>query len=104
MSRLAALKEAKSLRDLAGLLGFQPKALSYLVYKHPLETKYTTFHIPKRSGGYRTINAPTDALKLAQRRLSDLLQDCVDEITTKTGRKDRAAHGFKRERSIVTNA
>lgn len=39
-----------------------------------------------------------------QRRLSDLLQDCAAEITTASGRKDRAAHGFKRQRSIVTNA
>src|SRR3954447_3838870 len=104
MSQLSVLREAKTLGDLAGLLSFQPKALSYILYKQPAETKYTTFQIPKRGGGYRTIKAPADALKLVQRRLSDLLQDCAAEITAATGRKDRAAHGFKRQRSIVTNA
>jgi RNA-directed DNA polymerase len=32
------------------------------------------------------------------------LQDCVDEVNRAKQRKDRAAHGFKRNRSIITNA
>lgn len=43
-------------------------------------------------------------LKLLQRKLSEFLQDCVDEINTAKQRKDRAAHGFKRKGSIITNA
>ena len=39
-----------------------------------------------------------------QRRLSDVLQDCVDEINIDNKRKNRTAHGFKRKRSIITNA
>lgn len=104
MSRLATLKAARSLSDVAKLLDFKPKAVSYILYKHPEATKYKTFQIPKRNGGQRTIRAPVDALKLLQRRLSDLLQDCVDEINTAKQRKDRTAHGFKRKRSIITNA
>src|SRR6266446_8198131 len=104
MPRLATLKAATSLSDVAKLLDFKPKAVSYILYKHPEATKYKTFQIPKRNGGQRTIKAPVDALKLLQRRLSDLLQDCVDEINTAKQRKDRAAHGFKRKRSIITNA
>jgi len=80
MSRLDALKTATSLHDLAQLLNFKPKAVSYILYKQPAATKYTTFEIPKRNGGHRTIKAPVDGLKLLQRRLSDLLQDCVQEI------------------------
>ena len=104
MSRLATLKAATSLDDVAKLLGFKPKAVSYILYKQPEATKYTTFQIPKRNGGQRTISSPASGLKLLQRRLADLLQDCVAEINTATQRKDRAAHGFKRNRSIITNA
>ncbi len=104
MSRLARLKAATSLTNLAELLDFRPKAVSYILYKEPEATKYTTFRIPKRNGGERTIKAPIEKLKLLQSRLSDLLQDCVEEINAATKRKDRAAHGFKRNRSIITNA
>lgn len=104
MSRLVTLKAAKSLSDVAKLLGFKPKAVSYILYKQPEATKYKTFQIPKRNGGQRTIKAPVDALKLLQRKLSELLQDCVDEINTAKQHKDRTAHGFKRKRSIITNA
>jgi RNA-directed DNA polymerase len=104
MSKLAKLKAAQSLSDVATLLDFEPKGLSYILYKIPPATKYTTFEIPKRNGGTRTIHAPVGSLKLLQRRLSDLLQDCAQEIVEASKRKDRAAHGFKRGRSILTNA
>src|ERR1700693_2426239 len=41
---------------------------------------------------------------LLQRHLSDLLQDCIEEINQIKNRKDQLAHGFKRGRSIITNA
>ena len=104
MSRLAALKAASSLNALADLLDFRPKAVSYIIYKISSASKYTTFEIPKRSGGQRTIKAPTDKLKNLQRRLADLLQDCQHEIEKARDLEDRTAHGFKRGRSIVTNA
>ena len=104
MSRLATLKAATSLSDVARLLHFKPKAVSYILYIQPEATKYKTFQIPKRNGGQRTIKAPVDALKVLQRKLSDLLLDCVDEINTARQRKDRIAHGFKRKLSIITNA
>lgn len=39
-----------------------------------------------------------------QRKLSNLLQDCVEEINAKRKFPDQLAHGFKRDHSIVTNA
>ncbi|MDE3157083.1 MAG: retron Ec67 family RNA-directed DNA polymerase/endonuclease [Acidobacteriota bacterium] len=104
MSRLAALKAASSLNALADLLDFKPKAVSYILYKIPSKSKYTTFEIPKRSGGQRTIKAPTEKLRNLQRKLADLLQDCQLEIETARHLNDRTAHGFKRGKSIVTNA
>ena len=104
MVKLTSLKAAMSLRALARLLDYRPKTVAYILYKKPAASRYTTFQIPKRNGGCRTIKAPVRTLKVLQRNLSDLLQDCVDEINTDKKRKDRAAHGFKRERSIITNA
>src|SRR5258707_796255 len=102
MSRLASLKAAQSLTDLAKVLQFKPAAVSYILYH--LSPKYQQFEIPKRRGGKRTIKAPPERLKLLQQKLSLLLQDCLDEINAAKQRKDKLAHGFKRKRSIITNA
>lgn len=110
MSALATLQACASFHDLARMLGFTPRAVAYLLYRLPENAKYTTFSIPKRSGGTRTIAAPCKQLKLLQRNLADLLQDCLEEIQFKRGkadgsrRQDRISHGFRRRRSIVTNA
>src|SRR5690606_27068978 len=102
MSFLTRLKSAGSLHDVADLLGYKPKSLSYVIYKMPV--KYTTFTVPKRSGGVRHISAPCPELKLLQRRLSDGLQSCWDEINKKKNIKKSVSHGFRRDASIVTNA
>jgi len=104
MSKLLALRCAKSLSDLAILLDFRPSKVSYILYKQLSADKYSTFLIPKRGGGHRTICAPQGGLKLLQRKLADLLQDSLDEINQEHQRKDRIVHGFKRNRSIITNA
>jgi len=104
MSQLQSLKSAASLHDVATLLKFTAKGLAYILYVKPLSTKYHSFEILKRGGGSRKINAPSPDLMLLQRRLSDLLQDCVEEINLVKSRQDQLAHGFKRGRSIITNA
>ena len=110
MSQLNDLKSAIDLSDVARLLGFKPASVSYILYITPPASKYKKFDIPKRSGGTRQICAPLGALKLLQRRVADLLQNCVEEINKANNRSDddehpdRIAHGFKRRRSIITNA
>ena len=104
MLGLSKLQSTDTLSDVAYLLQFKPAALSYILFKLPSATKYRTFDIPKRNGGTRTITAPDDRLKLVQQRVSILLQNCLDEINKEKSRKDRIAHGFKRRRSIITNA
>ncbi len=104
MSQLTLLRGASTLGQVATLLQFQPKALAYILYKKPPLTKYTSFDIPKRGGGVREINAPSPELLLLQRRLSDLLQNCIEEINQSRKWKDDLAHGFKRHHSIITNA
>src|SRR6266496_3641134 len=104
MSQLDALRSAASLHQVAALLHFKPKALSFILYKKPAASKYHKFEIAKRGGGVRKISAPSSDLMLLQKRLSDLLQNCVEEINAKNKWDDQLAHGFKRGRSIVTNA
>ncbi|SON57394.1 Retron-type reverse transcriptase [Hartmannibacter diazotrophicus] len=103
MSILKSLKAAEDVDDLAVLLGYKPKSLTYILYKLPDAAKYTTFKIPKKTGGEREICAPTDQLRLLQRRLANILYTCRDEIDHESG-KGSLSHGFRRGHSIVTNA
>jgi hypothetical protein len=57
---------------------------------------YTTFTIPKRSGGERLICAPKKQLRWVQRQI-------LDKILAPVG-AHQAAHGFVQGRSTVTNA
>ncbi|WP_355582282.1 retron Ec67 family RNA-directed DNA polymerase/endonuclease [Xanthomonas cannabis] len=102
MSKLLELQACTSARDVALLIDFQPKALGYVAWG--TKSRYSAFDIPKRSGGKRTIHAPMPQLKLAQRKLSDLLQECEQEIEASLGVKRRLAHGFRKDHSILTNA
>ncbi len=105
MSKLAELKSAAGRDDVAKLLQMNLKGLTAILYTIPIPNHYTTtFEIPKRGGGVRVIKAPDDKLKLLQHKLSKLLQDCLDEINQAKPKMDRIVHGFKRDRSIVSNA
>lgn len=104
MSRLEALKSAATRSDVAKLLHTTPKGLTAILYTTPIGSRYSTFEIPKRSGGTRTIKAPDEKLKLLQQKLSRLLQDCIDEINEAKKQQDTVTHGFKRGRSIFSNA
>ena len=110
VSTLQKLKASNDLSDVAQLLAIAPRNLSYLIYKQSDQLKYSDFTIPKRSGGVRIISAPLGGLKILQRRLADLLQDCLDEIndSTNLATPERsfgyAYHGFARKLSIRTNA
>lgn len=102
MSHLENLKKTTSLTELAELLGYKPKALSYILYKIP--QKYKEFTIPKKNGGERRIKAPVDKVKHLQKRLAVLLSQCFDEISKKSNHKRSLSHGFRKDHSIITNA
>ncbi|MGY5801886.1 retron Ec67 family RNA-directed DNA polymerase/endonuclease [Rhizobium sp. LEGMi12c] len=104
METLKRLKATKDLDDLAQLLGFTPKGLSYILYVMDDGSKYSQFEVPKKSGGSRTILAPTSELKLLQRRLAELLTKCVVDISSDNKKFWRASHGFQRQKTIVSNA
>jgi len=106
MTYLTKLKAATTLKDVASLLGVRPATLTFILYKIPTPNKYTTFTVPKKSGGERVISAPDPRLKLIQRRLGKFLEQCQLEIEAKLKVKPQCvlAHGFKVGFSIQTNA
>ena len=97
------INEVKSRNELADLLGISRKRLTYLLYIKHLENMYTSFEIPKKSGGQRLINAPNKELKLIQRRLANELYEYHTRLN-----KDKQINGvsqaFEKEKSIFTNA
>ena len=104
MSKLQRLRNAKTLHEVAKILGYFPSGLSYILYRLPDSAKYRSFTIPKRNGGVRHIDAPQDALSLLQSRLANLLYDCINELQKATPSRRSLAHGFEKGRSIITNA
>ena len=104
MSSLDKLQSARSLADLAKLLGYKTNRLSYIIYHMPDTSKYLTFDIAKRSGGRREILAPQGGLKTLQRRLANLLYGCLADLASIEPPRRPLSHGFAKKLSIVTNA
>ena len=104
MTDFEKLRVARTLKDVAHILGVQPKTVSYLLYKLPETEKYHSFEIPKHNGGKRLINAPERRLKMLQKRLANVLYRCVAECEKTGSTHHPLAHGFARSCSIFTNA
>lgn len=106
MKKISALREIKTKPELALLLGINASHLTNVLYRIRPENLYNSFKISKKSGGFRTIHAPSEELKSIQKALSLFLQDCIQEINKSKGENfiSTLSHGFVRERSIITNA
>jgi RNA-directed DNA polymerase len=93
--RLPILHDA---HDLAVAMGITIGQLRFLSFSRSVATisHYVRFQIPKKTGGVRDISAPLPRLKQAQQWILDNILDQVVLHPT--------AHGFRRGRSIVTNA
>ena len=81
---------------LAGFFGLTYDDLASILYGMDDARKYAEFRIPKKGGGYRSIKSPCWRLKSIQRTLKDQLYEIYSPR--------RSAHGFAKQRSIVTNA
>lgn len=66
------------------------------VYHASIGSCYRTFRIPKQSGGYRTITAPVDTLKDAQREILNMLTHDLKVLP------HNAAHGCTNHRNCLT--
>lgn len=91
-----SFKDLKTKKDVAMFLGGSLQNLSYNLYKLPEERRYKVFPVPKKSGGYRIIYAPSSSIKYYQRSIANALMDSVSMKS--------CVHGFAREKSIKTNA
>lgn len=100
---LAALQRAQSLKELAPVLGFAPRAISHLLYVLPEDKKYKHTFIPKRDGQQRKISSPEPRLKALQSLLASLLYNCEAELLPLRPRTP-LSHAFREGRSIITNA
>ncbi|MEL0636592.1 retron Ec67 family RNA-directed DNA polymerase/endonuclease [Marinomonas sp. TI.3.20] len=80
MSKLNYLRSISSKPEFAKALNISPKFLTHTLYVVRPENQYHTFNIDKKSGGQRTISAPSNELKSLQSALSNLLLECVSEI------------------------
>lgn len=83
-------------KDVAMLLEISYERLIYHIYGVPDSKKYERFKVLKKSGKLRNISAPSTALKIIQRKLSQVLYGAY--------KPNSAVHGFVPDRSIVTNA
>jgi RNA-directed DNA polymerase len=58
-----------NLKYLSGITGIEPDT----IYRNLVHPKYRTFSVPKKSGGKRTIHAPSDELKYIQKITNEKL-------------------------------
>ncbi len=79
---------------LADFLGLKHDELQRLIKDK--DRYYHGFYIPKSNGGRRLISAPKDELKMMQRKV---LRNILDRVPI-----HQSANGFRRKRSILTNA
>ena len=84
--------------DVAAALGIDIPRLRWLAYHAEASTvsHYIQFLVPKKSGGERTLSAPHKQLAAAQRWI---FENILNRLPA-----HEAAHGFVKERSILTNA
>ena len=90
--------------ELADFLNIPRKKLTYILYIKGVDNLYTSFDIPKKSGGFRHIHAPRKDLKLIQKNLADALCSYQKEFWDKNNIKPNISHAFQKGKSFITNA
>ena len=89
-------KALKHPKDIAALLGVDYKSFNYWIYRTHKRHRYRTFHMPKKSGAPRRIDAPTVNIKILQQKLNQVLQTIYQPKPS--------VHGFAEYKSVKTNA
>ena len=96
--RSAGMPLAATPAELAQAMEISVGELRFLSFSRRTSpvTHYQRFRVPKKTGGERLISAPMPRLKRAQEWV---LRNVLEKVEL-----HQAAHGFRRGRSIVTNA
>ena len=95
VSTLEAFYNLRTRKDVATLLGTTDSNLINLLYIRKENERYMEYKLPKKHGGYRTIDIPSPRLRNLQRKLLRIL-----EIVYAC---KSPAHGFVKGRSHITN-
>lgn len=82
-------------KHLSLLLGYEPSELAFYLFA-PEDSFYTQMQIPKKSGGMREIEIPSDKLKSIQRWI---LRNVLENIEV-----HESCYGFTKGKSIYDNA
>lgn len=92
------LPVANNAEEIAAAMGITVGELRFLAFNRKVSTlsHYIRFKMPKKRGGERLISAPMPRLKRVQYWI---LREVLDKIEV-----HEAVHGFRRDRSILTNA
>lgn len=98
------INEIKTRDQLAVFLRIERKTLTYVLYKKHIESYYTSFEIPKKSGGKRTIDAPRGKLRMIQKKLSNELYRYKDEVCKENKINVNISHAFEKRKNIISNA
>ena len=98
------LDDIKTRNDFADFLKIKKKLLTYILYVKNVDSMYTSFTIPKKSGGERIINAPSRELKSIQKKLAVILWEHQKHIRNEKNIKSNISHAFEKDKSILTNA
>jgi retron-type reverse transcriptase len=93
-----ALPVLETPAQIAAAIGITVSTLRFLAYHRTTSpvSHYVRFDIPKKTGGTRRISAPMPRLKRVQHWI---LEHLLDRVALA-----EPAHGFRKQRSIVTNA
>ena len=85
-------------------LGVSVKDFWYIIYSLNHFSQYTSFTIPKASGGERIILIPPHPLKDLQKKFATILNFCIQEIQQENPNYLICNHAFEIKKSILTNA
>lgn len=96
--------DIKTRNELADFLKIPRQKFTQILYSIYPNNCYTTFEIPKKKGGTRSINAPNDELKEIQRRIAKVLSDYKQTILVDNHIENNISHAFEEGKSIISNA
>lgn len=93
VSEIISLKSAASV---ARFFEIPEGQLLYILYTLPDNKKYKSFDVPKKKGGFRSIQSPLGGVSILLNKLKPVLYELY--------RVKSSVHGFVRTKSVVTNA
>lgn len=101
---MGKLNEINNRSDFANLINVPIQKLTFILYKKKVENLYSSFSIPKKSGGYRRIYSPHEDLLDIQKKIARLLATQKNVFQEENRIKLNISHGFEKNKSIITNA